>query len=130
MKTAKIDNPDLHLTVQISETKLKQHLLQLTGVNFTVFEDWSTFEDPNGPWVYSTRSEEGDLVQTVSVYGVIFPLSAVIQWAKMIPCQIITDYWPDLKQHQWQLIQPDGSQAVVVLDETESGVWYLPTEQT
>jgi hypothetical protein len=48
----------------------------------------------------------------------------------MIPCQIITDYWPDLKQHQWQLIQPDGSQAVVVLDETESGVWYLPTEQT
>ena len=123
MNSENIDNPDLHLSVQLTTAELKKYLHELTNMDFKVIEDLSQFEDPKGPWVHSALDQAGDFPQTISVYGVGIPLETAIQLAQLIPCQIITDYSPDLKQYQWQLIKDDGSLSVVVMEDLESGGW-------
>lgn len=115
-----IDNPDLHLNKGIEQTVIKTVLEEILGTHLTIVTDLLEFDfTKNQPkqWVHLSTNNESLYPTTLSIYGIEFTFENAQNLAAKLNCQIITDYDLTLKQHQWQLINPDGSVELVVLED-------------
>ncbi len=115
------DNPELHLSVEVDPERLEQLLQLILASPVTVIYDLIELIKIPGPWLHLSH-DDGTFPQILTVYGVPFSITQAQQLAKQIPCQIITDYASNLKQHHWQLICQDGQVSVVELSENEDGL--------
>lgn len=116
MNNENIDNPDLHLDHDLDCEGIEDALVKLLGVKFIVVTDLVTFDfEHNNPqvWVHLRSSEHHKYRTAISIYGASFSLEQAKSLAAGLYCEIITDFDPALKQHQWQLIRPNGTVKVV-----------------
>lgn len=113
-----IDNPDLHLNQIFKPSVIEAVLAEILGVHLTIITDLTEFDFEKNQleyWVHLFCENSIRHPTTLSIYGIEFTLEHTKQLAAELNCQVITDDDPTLKERQWQLIKPDGSIEVVVL---------------
>lgn len=111
-----IDNPDLHLSIEVEQTTLKTVLDEILDSDLTIITDLAAFDFTKkqlNHWVHHYASDDVCCPTTLSVYNIKITIENAIQLASTLNCEIVTDFDPQLNQHQWQLIRPDGTITVV-----------------
>ena len=124
MNSNDIDNPDLILKYFVTVDELQKYLQQITGHPFRfVFDiqDVLKLSEPLGCWAHYVKLNEPEFSLKISIYGINFPIADCIKLCHLLNTEIVTDYDPTLKPHEWQLIKPDGTKEIIILEETETG---------
>ncbi len=123
-----MNNPDIHLTQSFPLEVILDALRVVTGEIFAGIQEIEEIIDVERPCVYLVRRETGDFPLSLNIYRIQFSEQNAMALASGLQCVIATDYAPDLKDWQWQLINPDGSVSVeMLIEDADAGDgFHLP----
>lgn len=124
----KISNPDLHLSQSFSPSVILEALQAISGTLFTGIIEIEEIVEVQGACVQLIERGGGDFPLSLNIYRIPFSEQQAIQLARLLQCLIATDYTPELKPWQWQVLFPDGSVATLTLELDDEDGLYLPKD--
>ena len=119
MNTTVIDNPDLHLELDAELTIIASALKEILRTEYTLVTDILNFDFEGlqtQVWVHLRTNEHPKYRTSLSVYGTTLTFEQAKKLSIILNCDVISDFDPSLKQHQWQLIEASGSVKVINVD--------------
>ena len=119
MNKSTIDNPDLHLKIDVNQKVIKAVLEENLDVEIIVITDlidFDFYEKKLNYWVHLYKCDDNSYPITISVYNIVFTIENAKTLAPTLNCEINTDFESALNEHERQLIQPNGSVTVVNSD--------------